>query len=114
MRVKRMRIFLVLSFLFSMVFCADKAPSKIDISLQKEVEIPLIKDDIFILYTDGFTEAMNKNHEEYGTERLLTLITHHAGSSAAELRNLIFKDVTQFRGKAIQHDDMTIVIVKVK
>ena len=80
----------------------------------EEVEIPLIKDDIFILYTDGFTEAMNKNHEEYGTERLLTLITHHAGSSAAELRNLIFKDVTQFRGKAIQHDDMTIVIVKVK
>ena len=43
MRVKRMRIFLVLSFLFSMVFCADKAPSKIDISLQKEVEHSVIR-----------------------------------------------------------------------
>ena len=67
----------------------------------------------FIFYTDGFTEAANKKDEEFGVERLSEIAMQNYNKSADEMLKEIIKDVQKFIGKAKQHDDMTMVIVKV-
>jgi len=77
-----------------------------------EEEITLNNGDIFVLYTDGFTEAMNERHELYGEERLIKLIENNRNISAKDLLNLILKEVKKFVDNYPQHDDMTLVILK--
>ncbi|MFO7446490.1 MAG: SpoIIE family protein phosphatase [Ignavibacteriaceae bacterium] len=79
----------------------------------KEMEIPFALGDIFIFYTDGFTEAMNKQKEEFGEDRLRDIVERVSNLSAQEILEYIFKYVKDFMGKASQHDDMTMVVVKV-
>jgi serine phosphatase RsbU (regulator of sigma subunit) len=79
----------------------------------QEVAIPFQSGDLFVFYTDGFPEAMNKTLEEFGEERLCQTVQMHAHRSAAEIMDGIFAEMKQFVGKAKQHDDMTIVVVKV-
>lgn len=68
--------------------------------------------DVFVLYTDGFTEAMNERHEEYSEERLIKLIEANRNQSTRELLDLILKEVRKFVDNYPQHDDMTLVILK--
>jgi hypothetical protein len=77
-----------------------------------EEEIVLSNGDIFVLYTDGFTEAMNERHELYGEERLIKLIENNRNISSKDLLNLILKEVKKFVDNYPQHDDMTLVILK--
>lgn len=67
----------------------------------------------FIFYTDGFTEAANKKDEEYGLDRLTEIAKLNYQNSSQEIMDKIIQDVQKFIGKAKQHDDMTMVIVKV-
>jgi adenylate cyclase len=67
---------------------------------------------VFILYTDGVTEAMNTRNEMFGEERLIKLAGGLAGRSAAEVVGAIHSAVTAFAGKAAQHDDITVVAVR--
>ena len=79
----------------------------------QEVKIPFQIGDLFIFYTDGFTEAMDKNKLEYGEERFEAAILNNSQGTAETVMNAVFKDVKLFAGKAEQHDDMTIVVVKI-
>lgn len=79
----------------------------------QEVSIPFQSGDLFVFYTDGFPEAMNKTMEEFGEERLCETVQKYAHGTAAEIMDGIFAEMHQFVGKAKQHDDMTIVVVKV-
>lgn len=79
----------------------------------QEESIPIEKGDILVFYTDGFTEAMDKKNAEYGEKRFAEIINNNSDKSAGELMDIIFADVNKFIGKAPQHDDMTIVVVKV-
>ena len=79
----------------------------------QEVKIPFAKGDCFVFFTDGFTEAMNKNKEEYGDERFAATVQNYVTRSAKEMLEGILGDVRVFIGKAKQHDDMTIVVLKV-
>jgi sigma-B regulation protein RsbU (phosphoserine phosphatase) len=79
----------------------------------QEVEIPFQSGDLFVFYTDGFPEAMNKTLEEFGEDRLCATVQKYAQGSAAEIMDGVFAEMKQFVGKAKQHDDMTIVVVKV-
>lgn len=79
----------------------------------QEVKIPFQNRDLFVFYTDGFTEAMNKNREEFGDERFEQAIDKHAARSAEQLMEGIFREVKQFTGRVKQHDDMTLVVVKI-
>ena len=56
---------------------------------------------------------MNKFKMEYGEIRLAETITKHLDLSAKEMLELTTSDVKTFTGKTIQHDDMTIVVVKI-
>ena len=77
-----------------------------------EEEVLLKKGDVFLLYTDGFTEAMNERQELYGEERLIKLIRTNHGRTSKEIINLILKDVKRFVDNYPQHDDMTMLVVK--
>ena len=81
-------------------------------STLNEEEISLNIGDVFVLYTDGFTEAMNQKQEQYGEQQLIHLIENNRNLSSHGLINLILKDVKRFVDNYPQHDDMTILIVK--
>jgi len=69
--------------------------------------------DVFLFYTDGLNESMNLFQEEYGEERLRTLVEGYNQYSAENILNKIQEDIQNFTADAPQHDDMTAVVVKV-
>jgi serine phosphatase RsbU (regulator of sigma subunit) len=79
----------------------------------QEVEIPFSSGDVIVFYTDGFTEAMNKLNEEFGENKLISSVENNAKLTASQILENIFHEVQGFIGKADQHDDMTMVVVKV-
>ena len=56
---------------------------------------------------------MNKNLEEYGEERLCQVIRQNREKPARMIIDLVVRDVQEFVKDYPQHDDMTMVIVKV-
>jgi sigma-B regulation protein RsbU (phosphoserine phosphatase) len=75
-------------------------------------DIQLEKEDILLLYTDGVTEAMNPNHEQFGRERLADVIRGHTGLSAASLIQEILQAVNSFAEGIPLEDDITLVVYK--
>ncbi len=78
----------------------------------EEDSVNFTNDDVFILYSDGVTEAMNFSDEEYGEERLENAVKKNLHLSADEMIKEIFKDVETFTKGAPQSDDITMVIIK--
>jgi sigma-B regulation protein RsbU (phosphoserine phosphatase) len=68
--------------------------------------------DILVAFTDGISEAMNLDDEEWGEERLVEACQRNGGASAQELLEYLFEAATQFAGAAPQHDDMTLVVLR--
>jgi sigma-B regulation protein RsbU (phosphoserine phosphatase) len=68
--------------------------------------------DILVAFTDGISEAMNVDDEEWGEERLLEAIQTGRGDSSQELLEHLFEAATLFAGAAPQHDDMTLVVLR--
>jgi sigma-B regulation protein RsbU (phosphoserine phosphatase) len=83
------------------------------VRLLEEVAVPVGRGDLFVLYTDGLTEAMNSHGECFGESRLAALIGQHADLPADELRERILRDIAAFTGSAVQQDDMTMVVLRV-
>jgi sigma-B regulation protein RsbU (phosphoserine phosphatase) len=81
--------------------------------LLEEVTLPLGPGDVFLLYTDGMSEAMNPGGDCFGDTRLADVIGRHADLSADELRERILRELEAFAGSAAQHDDMTMVLIRV-
>ena len=82
--------------------------------LLEEVTIPLGRGDLFVLYTDGMTEAMNSAGDCFGDTRLADLIAQHADLPAEQLRERILREIDAFTGSALQQDDMTMVLLRVE
>jgi len=82
-------------------------------ALLEEDTITLSRGDVFVLYTDGVSEAMNADGEMYGEARLRRIVEEHGHLRSAELRERILRDVEAFVGEADQHDDLTLILVKV-
>ncbi len=82
-------------------------------SVLEEDELPLESGQVMVFYTDGFTEAMNATNEEFGEERLLAAVTRHNGEPAHRIIEAVCAEVAAFTGDTPQHDDMTMVVVKI-
>jgi sigma-B regulation protein RsbU (phosphoserine phosphatase) len=80
----------------------------------EEIEIPFKSNDVFVFYTDGFSEAMNRRGEEYGETRLAEIIQQNASDHPQGIIKTINNDVLVHTGSTPQHDDMTMIVVKVK
>jgi len=89
----------------------DKGSKFSDIIEQQT--IPLEAHDVLVFYTDGISESMDKKGNEFGEERLRDIINEFANLSAQELLEKIVAEVDKFSTRTTQHDDLTMVLVKV-
>ncbi len=69
--------------------------------------------DAIILFTDGITEAMDVNGEEFSDERLENLTVQYCKESAKVILEKIKASVDEYTRGAEQSDDITSVIIKV-
>ncbi len=78
-----------------------------------EESVSMASNDLLLLYTDGISEAMNGRQEEFGEERLLELVEINRHVTAEELMTKILDGVNSFVGPVAQHDDMTMIALKI-
>jgi sigma-B regulation protein RsbU (phosphoserine phosphatase) len=83
-------------------------------SLLEEQTIDLAVGDVVVFYTDGISEAMNKDNDLFGDSRLSDIIEEHGHLTSGELRERILREIEAFVGGADQHDDMTMILLKVE
>jgi sigma-B regulation protein RsbU (phosphoserine phosphatase) len=69
---------------------------------------------LIVFYTDGISETMNEAFDCYGEPRLATILEQYAHLPFEQLRSFIFADLRSFAGNADQHDDMTMILLKVE
>jgi len=75
------------------------------------VEITLRPGETLLLYTDGVTEAMNGDCEEYGMDRLRQCLEKVLDQPPDRVVEAVLKDVARFQGEARQADDLTLLAV---
>jgi sigma-B regulation protein RsbU (phosphoserine phosphatase) len=78
----------------------------------KEDEVDIAPCDILIFYTDGVTEAMNADFEEFGLDRLHFTIASFADRDAADILQAVVAAVNEFTDQVEQSDDFTLYIIK--
>jgi sigma-B regulation protein RsbU (phosphoserine phosphatase) len=78
----------------------------------QQATLTLAPGDRLVAFTDGISEAMNLAEEEWGEERLIEAAQSCDGSVAAETITRVMRVVDAFTAGAPQHDDMTLVVVR--
>jgi phosphoserine phosphatase RsbU/P len=81
--------------------------------LLREETIALRPGDLYLFFTDGISEAMNARDDCFGESRLGQLVEAHAHLPSDELRERVLREIAAFVGDAPQHDDMTMILLKV-
>ena len=74
--------------------------------------ITLDKGEILVLYTDGVTEAMNSEGEQFGIERLREVFVGSVPANSDEAASMILEAVNDFAGGAAQSDDITCLTLR--
>jgi phosphoserine phosphatase RsbU/P len=77
-----------------------------------DLSVPLERDDCLVLYTDGVTEALDPNGEEFGPERMTQTLRESAKEGAQGIINRLTADVRNFANGHPQHDDITLIVVR--
>jgi len=83
-----------------------------DIPYDQE-SVHLNNGDIVVLYTDGVTEAINTHTEEFGVPRLIQTVQNSVSLPVEEIVSTIVSSVSTFSGVQPQHDDITLLVIKV-
>jgi sigma-B regulation protein RsbU (phosphoserine phosphatase) len=76
--------------------------------------IQLQRGDLLAVYTDGVTEALNPAGVEFGEEKLRSILIESVRLPAHESAKRVIARVLEWQGHASQHDDITLIVVKVK
>jgi sigma-B regulation protein RsbU (phosphoserine phosphatase) len=80
----------------------------------EEGAIDLRPGDILVAFTDGVTEALNPNDEEFGEERLKNLLRQVVDLPVQEMCTRISSELRSWIKDAAQYDDLTFILMKVK
>ena len=75
-------------------------------------KINLDKNDIIVFYTDGVTEAMNKDGDEFGEIKLAEAVTKSMESSSDDILDEIKNSIINFSRDTSQYDDITLIVLK--
>ncbi|MCP3689169.1 MAG: SpoIIE family protein phosphatase [Gammaproteobacteria bacterium] len=81
----------------------------VDYTLQSSI---LERGEGLFAYTDGVTEAMNLESEQFGEDRLEQFLLENASLKAAVLNKKLIEAVGQFAGGAQQSDDITVLLIR--
>ena len=82
-------------------------------AVYKQQVLQLLPGDILLAFTDGISEAMNAAEDEWGEDRMIAEAQAHANLNAAELLQRLFRAADAFAAGAPQHDDMTLVVLRI-
>lgn len=79
----------------------------------QEMNVDLRQGDSVVFYSDGIPEAVNKNGEQYGMQRIKRAISDHAELESAEkIKDALMTDIQRFMGQEQQRDDITLLVFK--
>jgi sigma-B regulation protein RsbU (phosphoserine phosphatase) len=80
--------------------------------LTTDFAVPLERDDCLVLYTDGVTETLNLDGDEFGLERMMQSVRASATNGAQAIVRKIIEDVRDFTGSIPQNDDITLIAIR--
>ena len=78
----------------------------------QEATLQMQPGDVLVMYTDGVTEAINGESEEFGEERLAEVVAQARHASAQELTATVSAAVRRFVGERTPFDDLTLLALK--
>ncbi len=78
------------------------------------LDVDLEPEDVLIFYTDGIVEAQDSSRVLFGFERLEALVGAYGHLPPPQLIERVLAAITEFIGPAPQHDDMTLVVLRVE
>jgi serine phosphatase RsbU (regulator of sigma subunit) len=79
----------------------------------EELTLPIEEGDLLFFFTDGISEAMDGDGSFFGESRLSALLAEHAALPPEAIRDRLMSEVAGFVQGQPQHDDITMVIVKI-
>lgn len=77
-----------------------------------EEKLQLDKGEALVMFTDGVTEAMNEEHEEFGNGRLNDTLEEVTMHNCQQIIDSVKSDIKTFVGNAEQSDDITLLVIK--
>jgi phosphoserine phosphatase RsbU/P len=80
--------------------------------LTVDFAVPLERDDCLVLYTDGVTEALNADGDEFGLDRMIQSVRASATDGAQTIVKSIIEEVRNFTGSCPQNDDITLIAIR--
>src|SRR5438477_421446 len=80
--------------------------------LTTDFAVPLERDDCLVLYTDGVTETLNAEGDEFGLDRMMQSVRASATNGAQAIVRKIVEDVRDFTGSVPQNDDITLIAIR--
>jgi sigma-B regulation protein RsbU (phosphoserine phosphatase) len=80
--------------------------------LTVDFAVPLERGDCLILYTDGVTETLNADGDEFGLDRMMQSVRSSAVDGAQAIVRKIIEDVRDFTGSVPQNDDITLIAIR--
>jgi sigma-B regulation protein RsbU (phosphoserine phosphatase) len=78
-----------------------------------EVTLPLESGDVFVFCSDGVSEAMNRKSDEFGSQRLIDIVSKTRDLTAKEIVHSIVEGVEAHRAGFPPNDDTTVVALKI-
>jgi serine phosphatase RsbU (regulator of sigma subunit) len=78
----------------------------------EEGTLSLSPGDLLVAFSDGVTEALSASGEEYGEDRLFSVVEANRGRSTTDLLEAIFASVREFSVGAVQSDDVTALVLR--
>jgi sigma-B regulation protein RsbU (phosphoserine phosphatase) len=68
--------------------------------------------DVLVVYSDGVTEALDIEGQEFGEERLISILKDRHAEDATAILESVIDGVMSFSRGAAQYDDVTAMVVK--
>lgn len=84
----------------------------LEVAVYESTAVDLCPGDLLVAYTDGLSEAMNPEGEEWGEERLIAAVQRCVGLPALQIVDRLARMADDFVSGAPQHDDMTVVVAR--
>ena len=75
-------------------------------------EIALENGDLLVMATDGLQEALSREGELYGTDRMLKVILRNRDQQPADLIEALVADLNDYVDHRPLHDDITLVVAR--
>jgi sigma-B regulation protein RsbU (phosphoserine phosphatase) len=80
--------------------------------ITNDFALSLSRDDCLLLYTDGVTEALDANGDEFGPDRMMECVRDSAAEGAPAMITRLIDELRSFVGSQPQNDDITLIAIR--